>query len=625
MTSSIQPVGQGPPQCSLTQGPTVGRLPLGPGCTAALSLKRPMDDDDDIEFISSKPVKKRKVSGQDSSNKNNAISHPPPLQPTPTAPTPMPTFPIPIAHESKDMERRISTGMVGLPSDLSAMEISYALRGVSLPVLENFGFHQPFRKPRSPSPPELSPKQLPPTISPAMLDISVEPGGSRTEPLNSSVSDPCSAGCAAEIGLGQFSSHLSEGRSVIDKPAVVTTPVQTPKSPCPAPLKQSMQPCLKERQAQRESSPAPEPAVDHSPATHDNSFHHASQPHASKRPCEICRLQQQANVARAQGLPLMNPAMPHHMMPQMPYHPPYGQRLHPQMMPLAPGNMHPYGHPFAPYMMPPNGNTFGPMHPSSMPPPPLPLAQQMLQHQQDAGGSPTQPRQPGTKPTQADSKPQPSGTPTTPAATSSKTTGPPTPTATPSPSTSPSKPAPNSAPKTTTTPRSFPAAAAPQQPSTPVVVRPPASLIQPTYRKPSPNLIVDVAETCQERFPFEEVAKRHNTTLDKVFNVFAAIIQVPLLRCPTDRRRPGRLGTARVKEYAKAKKDMQQQQLETSRGGGAGGGKGVGGVEKEKEKEREKGKEREKERETIVVTPLDIANRLGVVDFPEGFGFEGQP
>ncbi|OTA63757.1 hypothetical protein K449DRAFT_381517 [Hypoxylon sp. EC38] len=140
-------------------------------------------------------------------------------------------------------------------------------------------------------------------------------------------------------------------------------------------------------------------------------------------------------------------------------------------------------------------------------------------------------------------------------------------------------------------PSSTPTVSATESAKTPNPVKPPASLIQPTYRKPSPNLIVDVAETCQEKFPFEEVAKRHNVPVEKVFDVFAAIIQVPLLRCPTDRRRAGRLATTRVREYARAKKAIQET-----------------GSQKNPDAKEE-----------IVVKPLDVANHLGQVDFPDGF------
>ncbi|WDK17302.1 hypothetical protein CGRA01v4_08585 [Colletotrichum graminicola] len=82
---------------------------------------------------------------------------------------------------------------------------------------------------------------------------------------------------------------------------------------------------------------------------------------------------------------------------------------------------------------------------------------------------------------------------------------------------------------------------------------------QPTTK----HIIVDVAETCFNVFPFAEVAKRHNQPEQKVRDIFAAVIQLPLLRCPTDKRRAGKLGTARVKEFNQAKKEVQVQQADT--------------------------------------------------------------
>ncbi|KAF4920494.1 hypothetical protein CGCVW01_v006843 [Colletotrichum viniferum] len=73
------------------------------------------------------------------------------------------------------------------------------------------------------------------------------------------------------------------------------------------------------------------------------------------------------------------------------------------------------------------------------------------------------------------------------------------------------------------------------------------------------HIIVDIADTCLNVFPFEEVAKRHNQPEQKVRDIFGAVIQVPLLRCNTDKRRAGKLGTARVKEFNQAKKDAQAQ------------------------------------------------------------------
>jgi len=72
--------------------------------------------------------------------------------------------------------------------------------------------------------------------------------------------------------------------------------------------------------------------------------------------------------------------------------------------------------------------------------------------------------------------------------------------------------------------------------------------------------IVDIAETCQEVFPFAEVAERHRVALQKVFDTFSAIIQLPLLRNADDRRRHGSLGKRRVKEYRDAKKAMERAQ-----------------------------------------------------------------
>jgi hypothetical protein len=258
-------------------------------------------------------------------------------------------------------------------------------------------------------------------------------------------------------------------------------------------------------------------------------------------------LKQQAQISRAQGMAMVNAALPPHFMPQRHCHQSYGQtqNLYPQIMAMPTSNMHQFGPNFAPMMLPVNGNPFAALQ--SYPQPPQPQAQQMIiqKHQgadKDRKSTPEQPKK--TQPPQA------------------------------------------SQPKNT--------AAKPSPASSPI--KPPVSLIQPTYRKPSPNLIVDVAETCQEKFPFEEVAKRHNVPVDKVFDIFAAIIQVPLLRCPTDRRRPGRLATARIKEYNKAKKDFQD-----STGDGGEGNK-----------------------EKAAVYSTNIAQKLGEVELPEGFTLSGQ-
>ncbi|GKT45699.1 uncharacterized protein ColSpa_05880 [Colletotrichum spaethianum] len=82
----------------------------------------------------------------------------------------------------------------------------------------------------------------------------------------------------------------------------------------------------------------------------------------------------------------------------------------------------------------------------------------------------------------------------------------------------------------------------------------------PDTQSTTKHIIVDIADTCLNVFPFAELAKRHNQPEQKVRDIFSAVIQVPLLRCPTDKRRAGKLGTARVKEFNQAKKEMQAQQ-----------------------------------------------------------------
>ena len=76
----------------------------------------------------------------------------------------------------------------------------------------------------------------------------------------------------------------------------------------------------------------------------------------------------------------------------------------------------------------------------------------------------------------------------------------------------------------------------------------------------SPTRIVDIAETCQELFPFAEVAERHTVPIKKVFDTFSAIIQLPLLRSSDDKRRHGSLAKRRMKEYRDAQKLMEKAQ-----------------------------------------------------------------
>ncbi|KAI0184288.1 hypothetical protein EV127DRAFT_444579 [Xylaria flabelliformis] len=280
----------------------------------------------------------------------------------------------------------------------------------------------------------------------------------------------------------------------------------------------------------------------------ENHHHHNGSAQPQKQSCLVCsRLRHQAQLTRAQGFPMVNAALPHHFMPQFQYPTPYGQHIHPHILTMPTGNIHQYGTNSAPVMIPVNGDPFAPL--STHPP-----SQALLQQQQ----------QPITQQQKGVEK-------------DGQTTS-------------------EQYRKTDSPQISQPENAAADTRAASSPIKPPASLIQPTYRKPSPNLIVDVAETCQEKFPFQEVANRHKVSIDKVFDVFAAIIQVPLLRCPTDRRRAGRLATARIKEYNKAKKDIMDSRTEQGE---------VNGLE-------------------AVVDSTNIAQRLGQVEFPDGFNLGGK-
>lgn len=91
---------------------------------------------------------------------------------------------------------------------------------------------------------------------------------------------------------------------------------------------------------------------------------------------------------------------------------------------------------------------------------------------------------------------------------------------------------------------------------------PPPSSSRPAQTQPTTttkHIIVDMAETCLESFPFDAFAQRHNQPPKRVREIFEAIIQMPLLRCPTDKRRAGKVATAKMKEYAQARKELQAQ------------------------------------------------------------------
>jgi hypothetical protein len=68
------------------------------------------------------------------------------------------------------------------------------------------------------------------------------------------------------------------------------------------------------------------------------------------------------------------------------------------------------------------------------------------------------------------------------------------------------------------------------------------------------NLLVDLAELVGEIFPYDAVARQHGTLPRKVAEALAVVVQVPLLRCATDKRRAGKLGSDRMREFREARK-----------------------------------------------------------------------
>ncbi|KAF5867985.1 uncharacterized protein Bfra_007181 [Botrytis fragariae] len=99
----------------------------------------------------------------------------------------------------------------------------------------------------------------------------------------------------------------------------------------------------------------------------------------------------------------------------------------------------------------------------------------------------------------------------------------------------------------------------PTQIQAPHSSRPQASTsVSASSSKHSPNLIIDIAQTSQDTFPFAAVAARHNKPIQKVFDTFSAIIQLPLLKQAADGRRHGPLGSERMRMYREAKRAMER-------------------------------------------------------------------
>lgn len=89
------------------------------------------------------------------------------------------------------------------------------------------------------------------------------------------------------------------------------------------------------------------------------------------------------------------------------------------------------------------------------------------------------------------------------------------------------------------------------------------------HQEPSPgkHIIVDIADTAMEAFPFNKVAQRHNVPVDKIRNIFEAVVAIPFLRVPADKRRAGKIGQERVRNYVNTKKEVEKARAVEGRDG----------------------------------------------------------
>ncbi|KAK8033319.1 hypothetical protein PG991_002717 [Apiospora marii] len=576
---------------------SIVRQVAGPGIPV-IPAKRPDTEIDDVQFISSKPVKRQKVEHPTASPVANTV----PVQPVQPLPQPnsqpvsqsvprmdcdnsltTPITSAPIAGNETTWlnseinyshDRRTTTGMVGLPSGFSDWEAIFGYRGCSLPELEGYSMSAVRHKPAIISSPAISPKHIPQTLASEPLQPEGPQCSQTVQPSPDPPLTPITNATTSREPIRPHEAALMKAQREETAGAVESCSEKvaenTPTAPHQSPL-----PC-NNRSDQQQQQQMPLPGVEQHISIPDR----ASQPHASKQPCKACiQMQQRAAFARAQGLPFVNPSMPLHMLPPGPYHSTFSSQGHPHLMPAMQAGMLPYGPGSSPMMMPMNMHSYtGAVMPSSVlsqqhaaqAMPLRPAAQQQQQHQ---------------LPTAQISGPGLNNATNMAAGSAAK----------------PSASAATTSVDTALTAATRPPESPAKQPRPPAPAPIHPSLQQPTYRKPSPNLIVDVAETCQEKFPFEAVAQRHATTVDKVADVFAAIIQVPLLRCPQDRRRAGRLAHERVKEYNRTKRELQEAAV------AAEAAKGQGGNTTSSSSAYGFGEQQGR----MAVGPLDIANALG--------------
>ncbi|KAK1708360.1 hypothetical protein BDP67DRAFT_546959 [Colletotrichum lupini] len=492
-------------------------------------------EDDDVQFVSSNPVKKRKIGGYQLVTPHSTTDSPAagthaPINNQPSEP----------AKPISQPERRGSTGMVDHSPAARLPDVD-PMRGCSMPTQERACHSESFWTAPSTGPqcsPPVSPKSLPEHISPSMLGIDKNDGSAPAETENhaetaketpTAPSIPTAPMLAGITDLGKMNSmpaSEADGTIILQQTAESVSTLN--HSNAETESKNDLRDLL-DQQVSLHSSKISDPPFPFHTHTHQNT--HTSKPlnadvhntahgasdiqtgacadrpaSGAKAPCRQCveaRLRQQAaNMTVNSGLPNGTNASA------------------PSQAPLPPSSL-----------QQPWTNLLGlnPYHNAMAGAMYTPLLQQSLMAG-PAGHFAVHPQQPhlgaGIPPQQPAGHMFHLG---------------------------PTSPAPQTPAYVTQQP---PTQAAKPEAAT---LSKPQSTRVPDTQPTTKHIIVDIADTCLNMFPFQEVAKRHNQPEQKIRDIFSAVIQVPLLRCPTDKRRAGKLGTARVKEFMQAKKEVQAQ------------------------------------------------------------------
>lgn len=569
--------------------PQCGQITNSNSDTQGLLLKRPPADDDDVEFVSANPVKKRHVGPQSSqtpatqtpATQQQMSMPPPPLAATykqfvlkPQAQvTPLPPPP-PLPPQQVTAPPLATTNPVipqldrcqSLQPNAPTSDMSLDGRGFSVPNFENFSFQPPQFSPAMFRPARmseaLSPKQLPQSISPKPPRVATpapRPPDAPMQPTTRLGQVSCLDyhGAPLNFELGKLFPSDMAGSNEFP----TNTMTGPPNNSMPAP------PGFGAMGSQN--------AIPFAMYSTGN-FVPMPQP---QHPVSQQMFQSAPGPTRGMGTPSLSNN--HLGWDKTKHVPVYGQAR-------TPGGGFQGGHypGAAPQKSPPcavcargrQENTFRPNLHGPIPPsvanhhcPTTPGNSHMLNQPvsflnfSTTPGNPTMPNQPAP----IQNYPHPHQIPPT---YRSNTPAPPQQNMH-----RPPPPNPNQAPPPNTTPTNT---AKPTNPT-------------PAPKKPHPqNLLVDVAETVELCFPYKDVAARHGVTPAKVAEALSGVVLLPLLRVAGDKRRAGKLAQERMREYREVRGVVGQQGQGLGEGGmgglremawvlegggGNGGGGGSGG------------------------------------------------